>query len=155
MGAVAYAEEIEAPPPQQHKTRGNAAALAPYRIKPGEVRNPTGRPKLPAEVREAAMARTVRAIEILGDIMVNESAPEAARIAAADKILDRALGKAPQSLDVNTRKDDAYDYSIAELVAIAYRRGFEGGSVEGEAAVGADDRAESAGEPQTLDKSTA
>ena len=149
MGAVAYAEEIEAPPPQQHKTRGNAAALAPYRIKPGEVRNPTGRPKLPAEVREAAMARTVRAIEILGDIMENESAPEAARIAAADKILDRALGKAPQSLDVNTRKDDAYDYSIAELVAIAYRRGFEGSSVEHEP--GSNPGIEASAPEETLD----
>src|SRR5215204_950433 len=133
MGAVAYAEEVE--PKRIKKFNPGWNNLRP--AQPGEVRNPGGRPKLPAEVREAAMARTVRAIEILGDIMENESAPEAARIAAADKILDRALGKAPQSLDVNTRKDDAYDYSIAELVAIAYRRGFEGGSVEGEAAVGA------------------
>ena len=101
-------------------------------VQPGQALNPGGRPKVPAEVREAAMARTVRAIEVLDEVMNDVKAPHGARITAVEKILDRALGKPAQTVDVTSRKDDAYDYSIAELVAIAYRRGLEGGSVEHE-----------------------
>ena len=122
--------------PKQQKARGNAAALAPYRIKPGEVRNPTGRPKLPAEIREAALAHTPAAIETLAKIMQDERVPPGVRVTAADKIMDRALGKAPQQVDVKSEKRDLLEYSIADLVAIAYQRGMQGGSIEGEAVEG-------------------
>jgi hypothetical protein len=121
-------------------------------VQPGQALNPGGRPKLPAEVREAAMARTVRAIEVLDEVMNDVTAPHGARITAAEKILDRALGKPAQTVDVTTRKDDALDYSIADLVAIAYRRGLEGGSVEGEA-VGVNVGVTPNDEPETLDES--
>src|SRR5829696_6473358 len=117
-------------------------------VQPGQALNPGGRPKLPAEVREAAMARTVRAIEVLDEVMNDVSAPHGARITAAEKILDRALGKPAQTVDVTSRKDDAYDYSIAELVAIAYRRGLEGGSVEGEVVEGSTDDLSAKEEPK-------
>jgi len=42
------------------------------------------------------------------------------------------FGLGPSADGRPTRKDDALDYSIADLVAIAYRRGLEGGSVEGD-----------------------
>jgi hypothetical protein len=41
-------------------------------VQPGQVLNPGGRPKIPAEVREAAMALTPKAIETLGKIMEDE-----------------------------------------------------------------------------------
>src|SRR5215204_7197515 len=116
-------------------------------VQPGQALNPGGRPKVPAEVREAAMARTVRAIEVLDEVMNDVKAPHGARMTAVEKILDRALGKPAQTVDVTTRKDDAYDYSIAELVAIAYRRGLEGGSVEGEAVEGSTDAVSAKEEP--------
>src|SRR5215204_7525669 len=87
--------------------------------------NPGGRPKVPAEVREAAMALTPKAIETLGEIMMDKSAPPATRVTAADKILDRALGKPAQSVDIHSTKHDALEYSIADLVTIAYRGGLE------------------------------
>ena len=65
--------------------------------------------------------------------MDDKNVPPGVRVTACERILDRALGKPAQTVDVTTRKDDALDYSIADLVAIAYRRGLEGGSVEGEA----------------------
>jgi hypothetical protein len=103
-------------------------------VQPGQPSlNPGGRPKLPAELREAAMALTPDAIRTLGEIMQDPSVTPGVRVTAAEKILDRALGKPAQTVDVTNRKDDAYDFSIAELVAIAYRHGLEGGSVEGEA----------------------
>ena len=52
---------------------------------------------------------------------------------AADKILDRALGRPAQSVEVKGEKRDLLEYSIADLVAIAYGRGIEGGSIESEA----------------------
>jgi hypothetical protein len=36
-------------------------------------------------------------------------------------------------MDVKSEKRDLLEYSIADLVAIAYQRGMEGGSIEGEA----------------------
>jgi hypothetical protein len=88
---------------------------------------------VPAEIREAALALTPEAIETLGKIMRDERTPPATRVMAADKILDRALGKAPQAVEVKGEKRDLLEYSIADLVAIAYQRGMEGGSIEGEA----------------------
>jgi hypothetical protein len=118
------------------KRKGNIANLTPYQIKPGEVRNPTGRPKLPAEIREAALAHTPAAIETLARIMQDERVPPGVRVTAADKIMDRALGKAPQQVDVKGEKRDLLEYSIADLVAIAYQRGMQGGSIEGEVSEG-------------------
>jgi hypothetical protein len=67
------------------------------------------------------MALTPDAIRTLGEIMLNPLVPPGVRVTAAEKILDRALGKPAQTVDVTTRKDDALDYSIADLLAIAYR----------------------------------
>src|SRR5829696_1917291 len=70
-------------------------------VQPGQPSlNPGGRPKVPAEVREAAMALTADAIRTLGEIMLDERTPPATRVMAAEKILDRALGKPAQTVDV-------------------------------------------------------
>jgi hypothetical protein len=126
--------EFKNEPKRQHPN--SLANLKP--AKPGEVRNPLGRPKLPAEIREAALAHTPAAIETLAQIMQDPKVPPGVRVTAADKIMDRALGKAPQQVDVKGEKRDLLEYSIADLVAIAYQRGMQGGSIEGEASVGAD-----------------
>jgi hypothetical protein len=120
---------------QSKKLHPNSIAnLRP--VQKGQVLNPTGRPKLPAEIREAALAHTPAAIETLARIMQDERVPPGVRVTAADKIMDRALGKAPQQVDVKGEKRDLLEYSIADLVAIAYQRGMQGGSIEGEAAEG-------------------
>jgi hypothetical protein len=59
--------------------------------------------------------------------MRDPSAPPATRVTAADKILDRALGRPAQQVDVTTRKD-TLDYSLADLLAIAYGRGVGAGA---------------------------
>jgi hypothetical protein len=81
------------------------------------------------------MALTPDAIRTLGEIMRDAKAPPAARVTAADKILDRALGRPAQTVDVKSEKRDLLEYSIADLVAIAYQRGMEGAAIEGEAKV--------------------
>lgn len=82
----------------------------------GGKREGAGRPKgavnkATADVREAARAFTTDALETLAQIMkAGES--EAARVAAANSILDRGHGKPKQSLDVDAtvrRPEDALD----------------------------------------------
>ena len=54
--------------------------------------------KTPAEIRSLARAQCPKAIRVLKGIMCSETAPEAARIAAANSLLDRGYGKATQPI---------------------------------------------------------
>jgi hypothetical protein len=69
----------------------------------GQSGNPHGRPKIPAEIREIARAASPDALQALMDVMKDSKAPHAARVSAADKILDRAWGKAAQPIDGDGR----------------------------------------------------
>lgn len=68
--------------------------------KPGEVRNPRGRPKKDHVLADMAQKHAKDAIKTLVAVMNNEDAPPNARVSAAGEILDRGFGRAPQSLDV-------------------------------------------------------
>jgi hypothetical protein len=57
---------------------------------PGTSGNPGGLPKAIRELRSAAAGHGLKALEVLVGIMSDKEAPHAARIAAADSILDRA-----------------------------------------------------------------
>ena len=57
-----------------------------------------GRPKVIAEVKELARAHTGEAIETLVSIMTNPQAAPAARVSAANALLDRGYGKPPQHI---------------------------------------------------------
>ncbi len=78
----------------------------PHRWQPGQSGNPSGRPKLPPDVRAAAQAHTIEAIATLYDVMKNSSRDND-RVSAATALLDRAHGKPAQSLDVTTHDDGA------------------------------------------------
>src|SRR4029450_4330574 len=64
----------------------------------GQSGNPGGRPKVVAEVRELAREHTGEAIETLVSIMTNHKAAPAARVSAANALLDRGYGKPPQHI---------------------------------------------------------
>jgi hypothetical protein len=112
---------------QTANTTENSSRAVPRGLTPWQKGqpspNPSGRPKIPQEVRDIAMALTPDPIRTLGEVMNDKNAPHAARVNAADKILDRALGKPMQSIHMETTQRDALDYSIADLLAIAYSRG--------------------------------
>ena len=55
--------------------------------------------KTPTQIASLARAHTESAIRTLAAIMNKEDAPEASRVAAADKLLDRGWGKAVQPID--------------------------------------------------------
>jgi Family of unknown function (DUF5681) len=65
-------------------------------FKKGQSGNPGGRPKVVAEIKELARAHTGKAIETLVSIMDNPKAAPAARVSAANALLDRGYGKPPQ-----------------------------------------------------------
>jgi hypothetical protein len=54
--------------------------------------------KAPTEIRSLARAHTESAIKVLAGIMNEVSAPHAARVSAAQALLDRGWGKAPQAI---------------------------------------------------------
>lgn len=54
--------------------------------------------KVGADVREAAAQYSSEALTTLAEIMRSPEHPAAARVSAAEKILDRAHGKAPQAV---------------------------------------------------------
>lgn len=66
------------------------AALRP--AKPGEVRNPTGRPKTPPDVKQALQAMLPQAVTRLGELLMSNN--EKIALAATQVVLDRNLGKA-------------------------------------------------------------
>ena len=68
--------------------------------KPGQSGNPGGRPKAVGHVRDLAREHTKEAIETLVDIMRNGD-KDVARARAAEVLLDRAWGRAPQAMEIS------------------------------------------------------
>lgn len=79
---------------KQPKRRGPGKPFAK-----GQSGNPGGRPKEVAEVRELARQYTEEAVDTLATIMRSAKEPAAARVRAAESILDRGYGKASQPID--------------------------------------------------------
>lgn len=66
--------------------------------KKGESRNPSGRPKIVRVIQELALEHSEEAYLKIVQLMRN-SDDDRIVLAAAEKILDRAYGKAPQTLE--------------------------------------------------------
>ena len=81
--------------------------------------NPGGRPKVLGDVQELARQKSPEAINTLSNIMHNEKAPPAARVAAANALLDRGYGKPTQPISQTLAKIDPSSISDEELAAIA------------------------------------
>jgi len=64
----------------------------------GQSGNPGGRPKVVAEIKELAGAHMAEAIKTLVSIMNDAKSPPAARVSAANALLDRGYGKPPQHI---------------------------------------------------------
>ena len=87
-------------------------------FKPGVSGNPGGRPKKPqtleririeADVKALARECAPEAILTIRTIMLDAKAPPAARIGAANALLDRGFGRPAQQVDVNATID--FDFS--------------------------------------------
>ena len=80
--------------------------------------NPGGRPKVLADVQELARERSPDAINTLVAIMDDQKAPPAARVAAANSLLDRGYGKPTQPISQTLTKIDPGTMSDEELAAV-------------------------------------
>jgi hypothetical protein len=95
---------------------------------PGQSGNAGGRPKRPmtlearrvvADVKEAARERTQAAIDTLTSIMQDPKAPPAARVSAAQAILDRGHGRPSQAVEMTGRDGgpiQSEDVSAREII---------------------------------------
>ena len=81
------------------------------RWQPGHSPNPSGRPKALIEVIELARKHTPEAIAALASIMNNKEAMDSARVKAAEVLLDRGWGKAPQHITID---DQPAETSLAD-----------------------------------------
>jgi hypothetical protein len=82
--------------------------------------------KTPADIKSLARAHTQAAINCWAGIMNKPTAPEAARIAAANSLMDRGWGKAVQVAEVTMRNITAREVTDEELDAIIAARGSGG-----------------------------
>lgn len=74
----------------------------------GQSGNPGGRAirvKDGRKISEIAREHTEEAIETLVEVMRDRQSPAAARVAAADKILNRGWGQAPQTIAVTDDRE--------------------------------------------------
>lgn len=88
-------------------------------FKKGQSGNADGRPKIVKEIQELARENTEAAMKTLVSICTNKKAPPAARVGAANAILDRGYGKAPATLTLN-RTRDVSELSTEQLLAIIH-----------------------------------
>ncbi len=68
-------------------------------FKPGQSGNPTGRPKIPEDVREATRAACPKAVAVLIELLDDKKS--LIRLEAAKTLLDRGYGKAVQMQDIS------------------------------------------------------
>ncbi len=68
--------------------------------------DPSGGPPVVAEVRDAAREHTSDAVAVLAGIMNDETAPHAARVSAANALLDRGHGRAVATVNAIVGKGD-------------------------------------------------
>ena len=85
----------------------------------GQSGNPGGRPKVLGDVQELARQRSPEALNTLVEIMQSPKAPPAARVAAANSLLDRGYGRPTQTIAQTLTRVDPDTLTDAELAAIA------------------------------------
>jgi hypothetical protein len=75
--------------------------------------------KTPTEIKSLARVHTEAALKTLVGVMNQAEAPPAARVAAANSLLDRGWGKAESKSEITMRKVIAKELPDDELAAIA------------------------------------
>ena len=78
--------------------------------------------KTPLKIKSLARAHTETAINTLSKIMTNETSSDSARVVAAQALLDRGWGKAPQSMDITAKVEEVNkeqkDAAVAAAISV-------------------------------------
>ena len=74
-----------------------------------------------ADVREMARTRTKEAVDLLTEAMNSDKTPWSARVMAAQGLLDRGWGKAPQTIELEMTPYDALTLDQRQAFALALR----------------------------------
>ena len=138
--------------PSQEQKQAAAQRQIASRIKPGEVRNPYGRPKkiytaqelmdqqIKRDLKAAAKNDSPEAYRFLLETMRNQDANLQHRLAAATQILDRGWGKPTNQTEISV---SVYDrMSEVELIKMITGEELDESVIEGEV-VGDESSAES------------
>jgi hypothetical protein len=87
------------------ETMAGKGGIRSTSFKPGQSGNPGGRPKGFAEVAELARSHAPAAITALVDIVSSAESPPAARVGAANALLDRGFGKPSSAVAIGGDPD--------------------------------------------------
>jgi hypothetical protein len=101
---------------QQTASSDQAANKKPKRRgrwKPGQSGNPGGRPKVAGDLRDLARTYTHTAVATLVSIMSDHQAPAAARVTAANALLDRGHGKPIQAMEHTGKDGGLIEYRLS------------------------------------------
>ena len=74
---------------------------------------------------EYSLAHAYSMIDILVSIAEDVKQPSGVRVLAADKVLDRAVGRAPATIDISTKHHTAIVYQSAEELRAKIRAAIE------------------------------
>ena len=91
-------------------------AMSDTRFQKGQSGNPSGRPKLPEELRARVRTLSGPAVDVL-ERCLNDPDPHV-QLKAAAALLDRAWGRPAQDVNLTTKKDASQEH-LAALVDIA------------------------------------
>lgn len=119
-------------PREQGQNRGMAKRDDKGKFVTGESGNPGGRParSIYGDVATLAREYTTDAVTTLAEIMGDVGAPPSARVAAANSILDRGYGKAPQRVELiepDKLKSDELESVVRDIIMLRDRNDAETG----------------------------
>ena len=88
--------------------------------------------KMPSQMRDLCRCQTKRAIKTLSDLMEDIEQPGNVRVTAANTLLDRAWGKAAQSIEVEVTKRTFVDVLRRAAVLEAEDQAAQARLIDGE-----------------------
>ena len=95
----------------------------------GQSGNPAGKPIMRLAdgrtLNDLAREYTQEAVETMVEIMRDDTTPHAARLSAADKILERGWGRAKETVAIEDRAAPSIDLSDAPTEVLKYLAGLK------------------------------